>query len=185
MSNSFNKTFNKSKKAISASRQSESNIKKAAEGEDGLTFLSVQSIKGNGYFTLRRADGRDILGTPRGIFTRGSMRISVGQIVVVEGVPEDSTKIKKHPYEIVGVIQERRQADEFIRAGKMPKQILTAAMSAGAVNEISEVIDDLFEEAGAEEEAEAEAEAEKPLSKRLAKLSGGGKFDRDVEMDDL
>jgi translation initiation factor IF-1 len=183
MSNSFNKTFNKSKKAQSASRQSESNIKKAAEGEDGLTFLSVQSIKGNGYFTLRRADGRDILGTPRGVFTRGSMRISVGQIVVVEGVPEDSTKIKKHPYEIVGVIQERRQADEFIRAGKMPKQILTAAMSAGAVNEISEVIDDLFEEAGAEEEEEAEAE--KPLSKRLAKLSGGGKFDRDVEMDDL
>jgi hypothetical protein len=56
-------------------------------------------------------------------------------------------------------------------------------MSAGAVNEISEVIDDLFEEAGAEEEEEAEAE--KPLSKRLAKLSGGGKFDRDVEMDDL
>ena len=150
------KKSKKSKKSESALRQNKLSVKKASEEGSGLCFLSVQAARGNGYFTLRKEDGREITGTPRGLFTSGSMRISVGQIVVVDGIPEDQSKIKDHPYEIVGVVQERSEARELIKSGRMSKKVLTFALSAGALTQapedgMAETLDDLFEDGPGED----------------------------------
>ena len=132
------------KKSASAQFQCLKAIKSAAEGSGGLVFASVQSAKGNGYFTLRLAEGKEARGTPRGLFTSGSMRISVGQIVVASGS-------QKNGMEIVGVIQDRATAEELVASGAMPAEILGGAYSAGGILETVE--DDLFE--ASEEVAEA------------------------------
>lgn len=124
------------KKSASAQFQCLKAIKSAAEGSGGLVFASVQSAKGNGYFTLRLAEGKEARGTPRGLFTSGSMRISVGQIVVASGS-------QKNGMEIVGVIQDRATAEELVASGAMPAEILGGAYSAGGIVEMVE--DDLFE----------------------------------------
>ena len=132
------------KKSASAQFQCIKAIKSAAEGQGGLVFASVQSAKGNGYFTLRLAEGKEARGTPRGLFTSGSMRISVGQIVVASGS-------QKNGMEIVGVIQDRATAEELVAEGAMAPEILGGAYSAGGITETVE--DDLFE--APEEEVEA------------------------------
>jgi len=162
----------KNRKSPSAVRQSSQYIKRAAEGDKTLSFLSVQAVRGNGYFTLRRADGREILGTPRGLFSKGSMRISVGQIVVVEGIPEDTSKILACPYEIMGVIQERDLAIELVESGRMSKEVLIAATMAGSMADttMADTLADIFEE-GEEEEEEEET---KKRRKEKDKKRGGG-----------
>jgi len=138
-------------KTASAMNQSMRAITRAAAGEGMMCFASVHALKGNGYFVLRGADGKEFRGTPRGLFTRGTMRVDVGQIVVAEGSPKLGT-------EIVGVIQTKAEAMALVKSGALPREIFNAAIAAGAV--ITEPIgedDDLFE--GSDEEAVAEAEA--------------------------
>ena len=163
----------KNRKSPSAVRQSSQYIKRAAEGDKTLSFLSVQAARGNGYFSLRRADGREILGTPRGLFSRGSMRISVGQIVVVEGIPGDPSKILTCPYEIMGVIQERDLAIELVESGRMSKEVLIAATMAGSMADttMADTLADIFE--GSEEEEEEETQKRV----RKDKKRGGGSDD--------
>jgi hypothetical protein len=163
-------------------------------------FLSVQRSQGNGFFTLRTAKGKDVRGTPRGLFTAGTMRISVGQIVVVEGD-------HKIGVEIVGVVADprvSREARDLVRAGKMPAEVLAMATSAGAVCEApSSDLDDLFEapaagdcleQAGARGGMKAQramAAADAAIAVRVATLLAGGggtnavAVDVVVDLDDL
>ena len=170
----------KSKKATSALRQSALYIQRAAEGDKTLSFLSVQAAKGNGYFTLRRADGKEILGTPRGLISKNAINIHVGQIVVVEGIPEVASKVLACPYEIMGVIQERDLAIELVDKGKMSKQVLISATTAGSMVDMTmaDTLADIFE--GSEEEEEEEEE-KKVRSDRKRSGGGGG----DIELEDL
>ena len=161
-------------KSASTQRQNVAAIQRASSGESGLTFFSVQASRGNGYFSLRRADGREILGTPRGLFSKGRMCISVGQIVIAEGVPEEAAKIKSMPYEIIGVIQERSEAVDLMRSGKMPKEVYKSAVTAGALSTIIDDDDlDIFDRS---EEVE---EGEEPVKEKVK----GGKVERQEDID--
>jgi len=147
-------------------------------------FLSVQRRLGNGYFTLRTAKGKDVRGTPRGLFTSGTMRIAVGQIVIVE--KGDQTV----GVEIIGVVGDPRESREpraYVRAGRFPAEVLAMAASAGAVDGggVASELDDLFE-APAQEAAEmpevrggikaqrAAAATDAAIASRVAALMAGG-----------
>ena len=186
-------------KAAAAQLQSARAVQKAAAGGNNLVFMSVQSTKGDGYFRVRMADGIELTGTPRGLFTSGSMRISVGQIVVLEGVPADIKfcrgRERAIPYEIVGVIQERREAEQFVRKGKLPREVLAHALSAGnfeeaVAPELADLFeapteaDDVFEEGGKKGRRQAEAAA--AIRARVELLeAGGAAVVPDVKVDDL
>lgn len=136
-------------------------IARAAEGTTGLAFYSVQKCLGNAFFSLRNAKGEDIRGTPRGLFTRGTMHISVGQIVVAEG--------DKRGLEIVGVINERSVAESLVKAGSMPREVLMSASSAGvyAQTQLSSINeDDLFEQVEKEETSPTERDSSKDDTSR-------------------
>ena len=183
------------KKAAAATAKSSRAVLKAS----GDVFMSVQSTKGDGYFRVRMADGIELTGTPRGLFTSGSMRISVGQIVVLEGVPADIKfcrgRERAIPYEIVGVIQERREAEQFVRKGKLPREVLAHALSAGnfeeaVAPELADLFeapteaDDVFEEGGKKGRRQAEAAA--AIRARVELLeAGGAAVVPDVKVDDL
>ena len=164
------------KKSASAALQCMKAIAAAAKGTDpNLFFASVHSAKGNGFFTLRLEDGAEVRGTPRGLFTSGNMRVSPGQIVVASG--------DKRGMEIVGVIQDRTQAEELVADGKMPRSVLTSAVGAGGFDMPEEEEDDLFETTHATEAVEevsphgvraarAMAENRRAITKRLAALVG-------------
>lgn len=150
------------KKSASAQFASIKAIQRAAAGESTVLFASVQGAKGNGYFRVRTADGVDLTGTPQGKFTSGTMRISAGQIVVLEGVPADIktglARARTIPYEIVGVVQERHVAEQLVKRGELAREVLRDANSAGAMETVAEEVDDLFEAAEAAPEGEAVAD---------------------------
>lgn len=148
------------KKAASAQYQNIKALAEAASGADGMEYLSVQKILGNRYFLCVNALGYTVLAEPRKLFTRGSMRVAVGGIVVAQAptLPDwkkdmiaqqraehqaACSKAKQNggaepvanmglPYEIVGVIQERSEARRLIRAKMMPQAVLDQALAAEA-----------------------------------------------------
>jgi hypothetical protein len=133
-------------KSAAAQHQCAKAIERAANGEAGIQFYSVQKALGNAFFSLRDHEGKDLRGTPRGLFTKGTMLVSVGQIVVAEG---DAKGL-----EIVGVIQRRSDATALVKAGAMPREILAHAVAAGAMTVAAdESDDDLFETLADEEDA--------------------------------
>lgn len=168
-------------KNASAAYQSLKAVQDCAKGHRDMVFASVQRARGNGYFVVRLENGEERRATPRGLFTRGNMRVDIGQIVVVSG--------DKSGMEIVGVVQERRQAMELVEEGKMAQVVLGSALSAGAVATAevaaSSEEEDYFEapeDAGAEEEVVEEvnkhgvkkgrsiAESKMAVGKRLSAL---------------
>jgi translation initiation factor IF-1 len=199
------------KKSAAAQFASIKAIQRASAGEGGLLFASVQGSRGNGYFRVLLQDGVELTGTPQGKFTSGTMRISAGQIVVLEGVPADIKKalprVRAMPYEIVGVVQERHVAEQLVKKGSMPREVLVSATSAGNISGVPEEEDDLFEAAEAPEGgAEADmrggvkeqrkmAESRAAVAARVEVLLGlqqlrtpfGGeaKAEDDVNIDDL
>lgn len=161
------------KKSAAAQAQSFRAIQKALKNGEPNAWMSVQKALGNGYFLLRNKDGREGRGTPRGLFTCGNMRISVGQIVVVEGD-------LKLGVEIIGAIQQRREAEGYVKSGHLPREVLTSAVAMGG--EIEEE-DDFFDGAAEDDEPEgrggmkeqrAAAETRRTISARAAMLIGGG-----------
>lgn len=186
------------KKGAAAQFQNWKAIKAACEGKAGLNFLAVTKLLGNGYFQLCTADGKLCQGTPRGLFGRGSMRIDVGQIAIAEGDTLASSSSKAHVLEIVGVIKEKQEAEECVRAGRMPAKIIQLAENAGktytADEEKKKAVDDavVFDAgpaAGAAEaaeagdgepakggvkEARAKAATARAISSRAALLMKGG-----------
>jgi hypothetical protein len=146
------------KKAASAQYQSIKALAEAAGGAEGLVYLAVMKAMGNRYFLCHDEFGHPVLAEPRKLFTRGSMRVEAGCIVVAQEphVPlwkqtllhtqrqeylVACKKAKTHggappapelglPYEIVGVIAERSEAKRLIRTKAMPPSILDFALAA-------------------------------------------------------
>jgi hypothetical protein len=112
-------------KASSAQYQNIIALAEAAAGTPGKVYLCVEKALGNRYFLCVLAGGQKVQAEPRKLFTKGTMRISVGSIVVGEE-PQTRGGI----YEIVGVIQERSEARRLVKAGVLSKAILDHATSA-------------------------------------------------------
>jgi len=131
------------KKSAAALYQNAKAIDKAMDG--GATFGAVMKRLGNGAFSIQLDGKVSVQGTPRGLFTSGTMRIHVGQLVIVEG--ESYTR----PWEIVGLIDQKSTADALVKSGRLSAKLLGVANAAGAVEEEAPK-DDLFEPAAGEEE---------------------------------
>ena len=148
------------KKAASAQYQNIKALAEAASGAEGMEYLTVEKPMGNRYFLCLNAVGQQVLAEPRKLFTRGSMRVEKGGIVVAQAPVMPAWKQQllaqqraEHmaackrakqsggnapapdlglPYEIVGVIAERSEAKRLIKARAMPQSILDQAVAAEA-----------------------------------------------------
>jgi translation initiation factor IF-1 len=126
------------KKAASALNQNQKQIKAALAGVQ-MTFAAVEKNLGRAQFLLKLTDHKTATGAPRGLFTAGTMRISVGQIVIVEGNP-------KIGLEIVARIDDLSDAQKLVKSGLMPADVLAQAAACGSVSGVKEEEDDdLFE----------------------------------------
>jgi len=195
------------KKGAAAQFQSWKAVQAASSGKAGLTFMSVMKAMGNSYFQVCSADGKLFQATPRGLFSKGAMRIDVGQIAIVEG----SLVVggRQCTLEIVGLIKERQEAEDYVRQGRMPEQVLVHATAAGTQfsaevekKKAAAAVDAAVEFVGSDEEAEEDEEAAKggakesrtkaatarAISSRAALLMKGGaggavRIDLGEEMD--
>jgi hypothetical protein len=175
-------------KAASATVQSEQAIRKAIKNAEPGAWMSVQKRLGNGYFTLQDYRGHLCRGTPRGLFTKGTMPISTGQVVVVSGNPAIGV-------EIIGVFPELRDAEQLSRSGVIPAEVVRAAKSYGleSVKEEEDYFEAMAEEAEEAEGSKADQEARRAVQARVESLLGGAggykasdvKIDEDVNVDDI
>jgi hypothetical protein len=131
------------KKAASALNQNQKQIKAALAGAT-LTFAAVEKSLGRAQFLLKLTGHKTATGAPRGLFTSGTLRISVGQIVIVEGS-------EKLGYEIVARIEQMSDAQKLVKDGLMPADVLAQASACGSVSGIKEEDDDLFDRSEAPE----------------------------------
>jgi translation initiation factor IF-1 len=127
------------KKAASAIHQNQKQIKAALSGAE-VIFAAVEKSLGRAQFLLKLPKHKTATGTPRGLFTCGTMRISPGQIVIVEGN-------EKTGFEIVGRIDDLSIAKKLVKSGTMSADILTAATTCGTFATTSTVIpeEDIFD----------------------------------------
>ena len=145
-------------KSAAALFQNEKRIALAFSAE---TIFGVVAKKlGNGSFHVNRSLGNGkgyvALATPRGLFTRGSMCIEVGHVVILEGVERlDGDRRAPLPMEIVARIDGKAVLEQFKKKGVLTSAdynyILATSASAGAISSEEQAIaeDDIFE---AEEE---------------------------------
>lgn len=148
------------KKAASAQYQNIKALAEAAGGAEGMVYLAVEKPMGNRYFLCLTSDGHQVMAEPRKLFTKGSMRVERGGIVVAQAPVMPAWKAElvaqkrtEHvvackkarqsggnapaadlglPYEIVGVIAERSEAKRLIKTRAMPQSILDMAVAAEA-----------------------------------------------------
>ena len=115
---------------------------------EGATFGAVLKRLGNGAFSIQIDDkGKcKVQGTPRGLFTSGTMRIHVGQLVIVEGASYE------RPWEIVALIDEKSTADALVKRGRLSAKLVGVANAAGAVEEEEAPKEDHFLPAEGEED---------------------------------
>ena len=134
------------KKSAAALFQNAKAIDKAME--EGATFGAVIRRLGNGAFSIQLDEkGKEkVQGTPRGLFTSGTMRIHVGQLVIVEGASA------KRPWEIVALIDEKSTADALVKRGRLSAKLVGVANAAGAVEEEEAPKEDIFLPAEQEED---------------------------------
>ena len=196
------------KKSAAAQFASIKAVQRAAAGDVGVLFASVQGIKGNGYFRVRMADGTELTATPQGKFTSGTMRISAGQIVVLEGVPLDIKnglpRARAIPYEIVGVVQERHIAEQLVKRGSLACEVLRDATTAGTIESTVVEEDEFFEATeehvesvdvgrGSVRDQRKSAEARRSVAARVEVLLGqaplratlGDAVEPEINIDDL
>jgi len=139
------------KKAASALNQNQKQIKAALAGVQ-VTFAAVEKSLGRAQFLLKLSTSNGIktaTGAPRGLFSAGTMRISVGQIVIVEGS-------EKLGFEIVARIDDLSDAQKLVKLGALPADLLAVAQVAGSKSGVAAEADedDLFDRS---EVAEASA----------------------------
>ena len=171
------------KKSAAAVFQNQKQIKNASAK---TVFAAVAKGLGRAQFQLVLTGGKNVVGTPRGLFTKGTMRISVGQVVIIEGLQRnDGDKRADLPWEIVARIDNDSEAKQLVKSGKMPADVLRFATTAGAVETAAAANDDLFEndeefwEQGAADvrggvrEARKAAEAQRSIASRVASLAAG------------
>jgi hypothetical protein len=138
------------KKAASALNQNQKQIKAALQGAS-VTFASVEKSLGRAQFLLQiftEKGIKSVTGTPRGLFTAGTMRIAAGQIAIVEGS-------EKLGFEIVARIDDLSDAQKLVKLGALPAEILAAAQVAGSKSGVAAAVEDdgLFDYSEAQEGA--------------------------------
>jgi len=136
------------KKAASALNQNQKQIKAALQGAS-VTFASVEKSLGRAQFLLQIVTEKGIksvTGTPRGLFTAGTMRIAAGQIAIVEGS-------EKLGFEIVARIDDLSDAQKLVKLGTLPAELLAAAQVAGSKSGVAATTEDdgLFDYSEAQE----------------------------------
>lgn len=148
------------KKAASAQYQNIKALAEAASGAEGMVYLAVEKPMGNRYFLCLTSEGHHVMAEPRKLFTKGSMCVERGGIVVAQAPVMPPWKQQllaeqraEHlaacqrakrsggnapaadlglPYEIVGVIAERSEAKRLVKNRAMPQSILDMALAAEA-----------------------------------------------------
>ena len=170
------------KKSAAALFQNQKQIKSAS----GKTvFAAVEKSLGRAQFQLKLTGGKLIVGTPRGLFTSGTLRISAGQVVIIEGIGRQEGDSRPDlPWEIVARLDNTSEIKQLIRQKVMPADILCYATAAGAVETGAVAQDDLFEDADAAEQgvtdvrggvraARKAEEANRAIAGRVASLTAG------------
>jgi translation initiation factor IF-1 len=114
------------KKGAAALFQNGKVIAKAME--EGGTFGAVVKKIGNGGFLVAVNSKKNVLAVPRGLFTKRTMRIEVGQVVILEGQIHANL-----PLEISARLDTRAEINALIKQGHMSAEILGIAETAGAV----------------------------------------------------
>ena len=175
------------KKGAAALFQNSKEIERAFK--NGATCGAVTKRLGNGGFTVQLSSKKSVMGTPRGLFTSGTMRISVGQIVIVVGTDRaEGDSRPALPWEIVARVDDKATAKLLVKSGCMPAEVLSIASSAGVIETaaLEADDDDLFEDddfwqqgqadlkGGMKAERKAQ-EAEASIAARVASLKSGRK----------
>ena len=139
------KKANISKKAA-AQFQNKKAILKALNGtKEEVTFAAVERAMGFAKFGLR-VGAYSVEGTPRGLFTSGTMRVSVGDIVIVDGYGTTNARGEQMIVEIVGRL-EKQDIKDLLSSGILRRETVSAAKAASsmAACEEPETDDELFE----------------------------------------
>jgi len=125
------------KKAASALNQNQKQIKAALQGSV-VTFAAVEKSLGRAQFLLKISTEKGVktvTGSPRGLFTSGTMRIAAGQIAIVEGS-------EKLGFEIVARIDDLSDAQKLVKMGALPSELLAAAQVAGSKSGVTAEAED-------------------------------------------
>ena len=95
----------KTKRGAAASSASKANVRAVINAiqSDSTIFARVDKSLGNSNFRLTLNDGSPCQGTPRGLFTSRNMRITLGDIVILE-TSTSST------HEIIGLLSKEESA---------------------------------------------------------------------------
>ena len=107
-------------KKISAQKRNETALQAAFNVKVPILFARVEACLGNAQFRLIVANGSTVNGTPLGLFTRATMPINPGQIVILEEAPKDKIHL------IVGRIDDRKTAQKLVDLGRLPANLLGA-----------------------------------------------------------
>jgi translation initiation factor IF-1 len=152
------------KKGAAALFQNGKEIAKAYAGQP-VIFGAVTKSLGNGAFSIFISSKRSVQATPRGLFTKGSMRIDVGQVVIVQGEPYG-----KYALEIVARLDSKTEIDNLVKENLMAPEVLSAAVVAGSVqSQVKVAGEDIFESSDEDEEF---------WEKGVADMRGGVKAER-------
>ena len=194
------KKANISKKAA-AQFQNKKAILKALNGtKEEVTFAAVERAMGFAKFGLR-VGAYSVEGTPRGLFTSGTMRVSVGDIVIVDGYGTTNARGEQMIVEIVGRL-EKQDIKDLLSSGILRRETVSAAKAASsmAACEEPETDDELFEREEddlgqddiwgkegpkSKKKALAVEQANAATSQLLQKLASGTSTVREVTLDDL
>ena len=131
------KTPNTHKKCAAALANSKV-LSLAYDSSAPIIFAGVEKKLGQSQFRLRISGGAMVNGTPRGLFTAGTLKIEPGHIVVIESARPGMT------HEIVGRIDQKKDAVALVKMGRLPKDVMEAVSCIGVDPEAA-ATDDLFE----------------------------------------
>jgi hypothetical protein len=131
------KTPNTHKKSAAALANSKV-LSLAYDARAPILFAGVEKKLGQSQFRLVLSGGSLVNGTPRGLFTASTLKIEPGQIVVIESARPGMV------HEIVGRIDQRKDAVALVKMGRLPKDVMEAMSSIGLCSE-APATDDLFE----------------------------------------
>lgn len=157
------------KKSAAALFQNDKELK-AARQEAGAVFGIVKKCIGFSSFVVLPCSGepvtslksaasaKEITGIPRGLFTRGTMRIAVGSVVLLEGTfRSEGDQRPSLPWEIKALVDSKAQLDTMVQRGQITAALRTTLVeisaSASSQDSSSHANDDFFEPA--EESSEA------------------------------
>jgi translation initiation factor IF-1 len=171
-----------SKKAASGQRRNAKAIQNAFDDDADVTFGRVEAPLGHRQFRLRMVDGSE----GRGSISLGmsKVRIERDQIVILTPAPKGMV------HEIVGRIDTRKEANDLVKSGRIPKTLLHDDAAAAEADDIFDTADsdDDMEEDGinaADPAAAAVAAAAAKALKEAAVKKGRANKEMSHETDDV